>query len=77
MVDVPADAGAGMGMLESLHGVEGGDLFAKRIDRLTATFYGAVGLAWLQYLTANADKLKGGLRGAVDALGGAYPYRLR
>ena len=71
MIEVPADAGAGMGMLESLHGVEGGDLFAKRIDRLTATFYGAVGLAWLQYLTANPDKLKGGLRGAVEALKGA------
>jgi putative DNA primase/helicase len=31
MADIPADAGAGLGAFENLHGMEGGSAFAKHI----------------------------------------------
>jgi putative DNA primase/helicase len=49
MADIPADAGAGMGAFEALHGLEGGADFARHITGQAGSVYGAVGYAWLQW----------------------------
>jgi putative DNA primase/helicase len=68
MADVPADAGAGLGAFENLHDHEGGAAFAKHIAQQAGSIYGAVGRAWLQWLTEHADTLKAEIRKRADAL---------
>lgn len=68
MADIPADAGAGFGAFENLHGHVGGAAFAKHITRQAETVYGATGRAWLQWLTEHADTLKASIRASSDAL---------
>lgn len=70
MADIPADAGAGMGAFENLHGHEGGGAFARHITGQAASVYGATGRAWLEWLTRNADTLKARIREASAALAG-------
>ena len=68
MVDIPADAGAGLGAFETLHDSDGGAAFAKTITHRAASVYGATGRAWLEWLCANADTLKGRIRHEVAQL---------
>lgn len=68
MADIPADAGRGMGAFENLHGREGGADFSRHLTSQAGAVYGAVGRAWLQYLTENADGLKARIRQAADRL---------
>lgn len=68
MADIPADAGAGLGAFEQLHGHEGGAAFAKHITHQAQAVYGAPGRAWLEWLTAHADILKASTRTASNAL---------
>ena len=67
LVDVPADAGAGLGMLQALHGIEGGAAFSRQIVEAAARYYGAPGRAWLQWLTDNADTLRDTVRSQMQA----------
>ena len=69
MSDIPADAGAGMGAFENLHGHEGGSAFARHVTGQAASVYGATGRAWLEWLTTHADTLKARIRAASAALG--------
>jgi putative DNA primase/helicase len=41
MVDIAADAGAGLGAFENLHGMDGGAAFAKHITDQAQAVYGA------------------------------------
>ncbi len=68
MVDIPADAGLGLGAFEYLHGHEGGSDFSRYITGHAASVYGAPGHAWLDFLTTHADTLKASIRGAAAAL---------
>lgn len=68
MVDIPADAGAGLGAFETLHGIDGGAAFAKTITHRAASVHGSPGRAWLEWLCANADTLKGRIRHEVAQL---------
>jgi putative DNA primase/helicase len=68
MADIPADAGAGLGAFENLHGFEGGSAFARHITGQAASVYGAPGRAWLEWLTTNADTLKARIREASATL---------
>lgn len=68
MADIPADAGAGMGAFEFLHGREGGADFARHLTGQAGSVYGAAGRAWLQWLTEHADTLKARIREAVRRL---------
>jgi putative DNA primase/helicase len=59
MADIPADAGAGLGMLENLHGIEGGgSAFMRHIVEQAGRCYGGPGRAWLQCLAFNAATLQ-------------------
>lgn len=63
MPSVPGDAGAGMGMVETLHGLApgvtdgelAGKLFADAITSAAASNYGEAGASWLEWLAANMD----------------------
>ncbi len=68
MADIPADAGAGMGAFEQLHGHEGGAAFATHLTGQAASLHGAAGRAWLQWLADNVDTLKGRIREAMNGL---------
>lgn len=68
LVDVPADAGAGMGVFENLHGRDGGAALAVELDRMTSGTYGAPGLAWLQWCAAEWQGLRRRVRERMDAL---------
>jgi putative DNA primase/helicase len=69
MADIPADAGAGLGLLENLHGIEGGgSAFSRHIIEQAGRCYGGPGRAWLQWLTDNAHTLKAELRQRKQAL---------
>ncbi|OQW87023.1 MAG: hypothetical protein BWK72_14895 [Rhodoferax ferrireducens] len=71
MVDLAADAGAGLGAFEQLHGLAGGAAFAKHITGHAQSVYGATGRAWLQWLVEHADTLKASIRTASNALAAA------
>jgi putative DNA primase/helicase len=68
MADIPADAEAGLGAFEDLHGMAGGAAFAKHITGQAQTVHGATGRAWLQWLTGHAETLKADIRNASNAL---------
>lgn len=48
MADIEADAGAGIGLFEDLHGHEAGATFAQTLKEATAKHFGAVGMAWIE-----------------------------
>lgn len=68
MADIPADAGAGMGAFENLHGHEGGSAFARHVTGHAGSVYGATGDAWLKWLCEHADTLKATVREAANKL---------
>lgn len=55
IVDLPADAGAGFGLFETLHGAAGSAAFADRIKAAASAFYGTAGPAFLRALMADID----------------------
>jgi uncharacterized protein (DUF927 family) len=60
LVDIPADAGAGLGAFEKLHGAGSPGIFAEELRIATEQYYGAPIRRFLELLTA---------RYAVDPLG--------
>lgn len=60
LVDVPADAGAGLGLFEALHGEVGPGNLAERIKAATAACYGAPGRAFLGWLLAELERDEAG-----------------
>lgn len=57
VVDIPADAGAGLGLFESLHGSESANLFARQLKEASTNYYGTPLRAFLQSLAADRDTL--------------------
>ena len=70
MADIQADAGAGLGAFENLHGFQGGAAFAKHLTQQALNTYGATGRAWLEWLCGNADTLKKRSREGMATLSG-------
>jgi putative DNA primase/helicase len=68
VIDLPADAGAGFGILENLHGMAGGSEFSRHIVEQAGRCYGGPGRAWLQWLTENAHVVKDELRQRIEAM---------
>lgn len=50
LADIEADAGAGMGVFEELHGIEAASLFADAINAATSKCYGTPGSYWLSVI---------------------------
>src|SRR4029453_14062513 len=65
LVDVPADAGTGLGMFEDLHGAESSKAFADQLREATPRHYGHAGRAFVAALSqdrpenlTNAQRLR-------------------
>ena len=72
MADIPADAGQGMGAFECLHDAADGAGFSTLLSSEAAACHGAVGLAWLQWCSANAGTLARSVRQAVAPLAATW-----
>jgi uncharacterized protein (DUF927 family) len=66
VVDIPADAGAGLGLFENLHGCESADLFARQLKNASASYYGTPLRAFLQKFVADRDNLTKHAREIMD-----------
>jgi putative DNA primase/helicase len=58
LADIEADAGAGMGIFEMLHGLPNAAALALAIKEASAKYHGTTGKEWLRYLVANRTSLK-------------------
>jgi putative DNA primase/helicase len=67
MIDIPADAGGGLGIFETLHQFENGGAMAEHLKVTAAKCYGTPGRAWLEWLTGNTNGLTRELRGRIEA----------
>jgi uncharacterized protein (DUF927 family) len=56
VVDLPAEAGAGLGLFENLHGHPDGDSFARALREAAGACYGTPLRAFLERLTANQEE---------------------
>lgn len=72
MADVPADAGAGMGIFEQLHGLEGGAALALHLGKACEASHGTAGRAFLEWAVLNADTLRDRLRALIDRIAGQW-----
>ncbi|UOB06914.1 DUF927 domain-containing protein [[Acidovorax] ebreus] len=68
MADIPADAGAGMGTFENIHGHASPAAFATHLTREAQACYGAPGLAFIQWACTHWATLPRRLREGVQAL---------
>ena len=57
LADIEADAGAAMGIFETLHGHPDAASLAVAIKEASAKYHGAAGKEWLRYLVANRASL--------------------
>ena len=65
MVDIPANAGAGLGMFENLHGIESPARFAETIRDQAARSYGHGIVQFLEQVTEHITKDKLGLQDVI------------
>ena len=72
MADIPADAGAGMGAFENLHGLGDGAAFSSHLAREAGLCHGAVGHAFLQWATSQASTLARRTREAAGILSASW-----
>lgn len=57
LAEIPADAGAGLGVFEQLHELESGSAFAKALDFATRKHHGTAFPAFLERLTAGMERI--------------------
>ncbi len=66
MVDVPLDAGAGMGGIEDLRGHASAGELADAVTAAAANHYGTAGRAWLEWASEHYAELPKRLEGLID-----------
>ena len=65
LIEVDADAGKGLGIFESLHGFENGNLLSQELKRRSKVYQGVVGDAYLRSLCAqDLDELRARIENA-------------
>lgn len=67
-LDIPANAGAGHGIYENLHGMESGAALAAHLAAATERYHGAVGVAWLEHIHQRYDEIVRELPDKVRAM---------
>lgn len=65
MIDIAADAGAGFGLFEELHGYEGGAKLSDAIKEVTGDYYGTPAIAFLEHLTNDLQNFPAKLKQAM------------
>lgn len=68
MADVPADAGAGLGIFQELHGSENGATLAQYLAKASEAQHGVAGRTFLDWLVSRADTLRERTRDGIDRL---------
>ena len=66
--DIPSNAGAGLGIFDTVHDDTDGAAFAQRIGHETRENYGHAGPAFVRWLFKYADRLGDGLRDRIKAV---------
>lgn len=66
MIDIAADAGAGHGLFEELHGYEGGAKLSDTIKAATQVYHGTPALAFLEHLTRDQKTFPIALKQAMS-----------
>lgn len=66
LADIDADAGAGMGAFETLHGQLNPAALALAIKDAAIRYHGAVGVAWLRQIVVNRQTLASVLKRSID-----------
>lgn len=72
LAEIPADAGAGLGVFENLHDAPGGAAFAKALDVAVRGYHGAAWVAFLDRLTQEQDSVADTLHQAQKAFEGRF-----
>lgn len=67
VVDIPADAGAGLGLFENLHGSESADQFSRQLKSASSDYYGTPLRAFLRKFVADRGNLTQLARGFMNA----------
>jgi putative DNA primase/helicase len=65
LIDLPADAGAGHGAFEELHGFESGGQLSNALKEATRHYYGTAALAFIEALTIDFAVLPKQIKGAI------------
>ncbi len=68
MADIPAEAGAGHGIFEELHGIEHGAAMAQHLSKASEAQHGTAGRAFLEWAVNHADTLRDRTRAGIDRL---------
>jgi uncharacterized protein (DUF927 family) len=58
LIDLPADAGAGLGLFEHLHGAESAERFARQIKQASTAHYGTAARAFIKYVVEEPECLR-------------------
>jgi putative DNA primase/helicase len=62
LINLPADAGTGRGLFDTVHGGEDASEFAGRLQAAAKHFYGTAGRAWLKWLVSNREVVRDDFR---------------
>src|ERR1019366_3658173 len=65
LIDIPADAGKGMGIFEDIHDSPSPDQFANRLTAAASTFYGTASIVFLEHLVRESDRVAGAAKGFI------------
>lgn len=71
-LDIPADAGRGLGLFEELHGQPSARDLAEHLRAACDQYHGAVGVLWLEQAAARLDELKRDLPGEVRHVAASF-----
>lgn len=66
VIDVPADAGKGLGLFKELHGHSTGDTFAQQIKTAASVCHGAAARAFLEVIAAKPEQFTEAITGHRD-----------
>jgi putative DNA primase/helicase len=58
LIDLPADAGAGLGLFEDLHGLVSADAFARHLKSASTSAYGTPARSFLRYVADNLENIR-------------------
>lgn len=72
LAEIPADAGAGLGVFEDLHGAANGAEFAKALDRAINRHYGVAWPAFVQRLASERNAVTDELHAAFKVFGSRF-----
>ena len=59
LLDIPADAGHGLGLFDTLHDYASGSVFSKALTEAALKYYGTPSVAFLHKLVEHLDKMPG------------------